>query len=80
MARSAAHAKRDAEARNSFTDAEVARNNPSTKEIIKSECQRLGVKLRVEEIPESNGARIHWVGETPTKTVVLYFHGIDIAP
>lgn len=75
MARSEAHARRDATIRAGLNDIEASRQASPTKDVIASECQRLETAVKIEDVPHSNGARIHWIGNTSPKNVVLYFHG-----
>ena len=79
MSRSTAHSERNKALREGFADIPAAKAaSPPTRDIIAAECQRQGVALKIEDVPDSQGARIHWVGPGGGEDVLLYFHGMII--
>jgi hypothetical protein len=75
--RSPEHKARNDLFRKTRTSPEEARTaRGPTAQIVANECQRLGVQHRVEDIPDSNGARIHWIGDSSPRDVMVYFHGM----
>ncbi|KIV91824.1 hypothetical protein PV10_06321 [Exophiala mesophila] len=46
-----------------------------TREVVASHCQNLGIPVTYEELPDCEGAGIHWIGDRSPKTVMLYIHG-----
>jgi hypothetical protein len=75
--RSPEHKARNDLFRNNRTPPEEVRiAQGPTAEIVKKECERLGVQHRAEDVPDSNGARIHWIGDSSAKDMMIYFHGM----
>ncbi|KAH0828234.1 putative 6-hexanolactone hydrolase [Fonsecaea pedrosoi] len=76
MARSQAHAERNDVIRAGMTSLETALSaTVPTKDTVASETARLGSPVKTEEIPDSEGAKIHWIGDSSAPSVILYFHG-----
>lgn len=73
--RSEAHATRNEQTRTTFTSLEQASFLPPTSATISAQATRANVPHKVEDVPESNGAKIHWLGDSNAKSVLLYFHG-----
>lgn len=79
MPRSAEYEARNAIVRNGFSSAKEARAaSPPTSETIVSTCQKLAVPYKTEDIPESRGAKLYWIGDTTPRDTILYFHGKQI--
>jgi hypothetical protein len=76
MSRSAAHDARNKSYREALGDnsAAIAASIP-TAQRIPTQAKELGVKWEVEDVPDGQGGRIHWVGDRAAKKVILYFHG-----
>ena len=78
MSRSDAHAARNEALRTALGSVAATKEaSLPTKDVVAAECQRLGVALKVEDVADSKGARIHWIGETSPQDVILYFHGTE---
>ena len=78
MSRSEAHDARNQAFRTGLGSPAAAREaSVPTADVVPAECQRLGVQERAEAVPESDGAMIHWIGDTFPENVMLYFHGTD---
>ncbi|OAP56083.1 hypothetical protein AYL99_09262 [Fonsecaea erecta] len=76
MARSQAHEERNQMLRGGMSSLEAALSlTVPTKDTVVSETKRLGQAVRTEDIPDSNGAKIHWIGDSSAPNVILYFHG-----
>ena len=78
MSRSAAHDARNEAFRSGLgsPDARKEARIP-TADVVPAECQRLGIQVKAEEVPDSDGAVIHWIGDSSLENVMLYFHGTD---
>ncbi|KAJ3464875.1 hypothetical protein MRS44_009661 [Fusarium solani] len=77
MARSELHEKRNKTVRDGLSSvAEARAASPSTTQAMTLQCRELGVDLTTEDIPEGQGAKIHWIGDRSPQTVILYFHGL----
>ncbi len=78
MARSEAHATRNATFRTGLSSPAAAREvSIPTRDVVPAECERLGVQTKAEDVPDSEGARIHWIGDSSLENVILYFHGTE---
>ena len=76
MSRSEAHDARNKGFREAYTKPfELASAAVPTAKIVPDEARKLGVDHYVEDIPESQSARLHWLGNREAKKVLLYFHG-----
>jgi hypothetical protein len=76
MSRSAAHDARNEILRKAFVDPAVAfANSIPTATTIEKVCKADGLAWKVEDVPNSSGARVHWVGEREAEKAVLWFHG-----
>ncbi|EXJ82596.1 hypothetical protein A1O3_06409 [Capronia epimyces CBS 606.96] len=76
MSRSAAHDERNTSFREAFrTPFEFASSAAPTAQLVQTETQKLKLEHDVEDIPNSNGARLHWIGDRSAEKVLLYFHG-----
>jgi hypothetical protein len=76
MSRSEAHEARNKGFREAFAKPfDLASVAVPTAKIVPDEAQKLGVDHYVEDIPNSQGARLHWLGNRAAKKVLLYFHG-----
>ena len=76
MSRSADHENRNAAFREAFLKPlEFAAAAPATAEQVRTEAQKLGIEHHVEDIPNSQGAKLHWLGDRTAPKVLLYFHG-----
>ena len=76
MPRSEAHTLRNQHIKASLSDPQAARKAlQPTRDVVLSETERLGTSVRVQNIPSSEGANLHWVGSDVADTVVLYIHG-----
>lgn len=80
MSRSAAHDARNTLVRETYSDVELARKNAiPTATVIPARAEKLGLAHSVDDVPDSDGARIHWVGDRHAQRVILYYHGQSIA-
>ena len=78
MSRSEAYEARNRALRTGLSSPAAAKEaSVPTKDVVPAECQRLGVQVKVEEVPDSEGARIHWIGDSSLENVILYFHGTE---
>lgn len=76
MSRSTAHDARNAALQSTFSSLDGARAQSIPDAIvIPARAKILGLAHCVEDIPESDGAKIHWVGDRSATKVILYFHG-----
>jgi hypothetical protein len=76
MPRSVAHEARNKAFRDASIDNGTTRANATpTAQLIPAQAQELGVKWEVEDVPDGQGGRLHWVGDRAAKKVILYFHG-----
>ena len=81
MARSEAHNQRNAQFREAFLKPwDFANSAPPTGKTIESEAKELGLAHEVDDIPNGQGAKLHWLGNTKPDIVVLYFHGNVVLP
>lgn len=81
MSRSAAHVQRNSQSRALFSSCQRARDVlPTTKATIAARMQALNLQYHVDDIPNSNGAKLHWLGDQSAKKLLLYFHGIPSFP
>ncbi len=76
MSRSEAHDQRNAQFREAFKKPfdfkSVAK---PTSELVQTEAKNLGLAHHVEDIPNSDGAKLHWLGNPEPQKILLYFHG-----
>ena len=78
MSRSAAHDARNEAFRTGLGSPDARREaRIPTADVVPAECQRLGIQVKAEEVPDSDGAVIHWIGDSSLEDVMLYFHGTD---
>lgn len=76
MSRSPAHDARNSQLRLMFGVAGADTPNfESTGVVIAKGCDNLNVAHHVEDIPNSNGAKLHFAGDIKSEKVILYFHG-----
>ncbi|EXJ65787.1 uncharacterized protein A1O5_11028 [Cladophialophora psammophila CBS 110553] len=76
MSRSQAHDERNRVVRGGMSSLEAAMSvSAPTRDIITSECARLGQTVKTEDIPDSEGAKVHWIGDSSAPSAILYFHG-----
>jgi len=76
MSRSAAHDARNKSYREALGDNVSAKAaSIPTAQRIPTQAKELGVEWEVEDVPNGQGGRIHWVGDRGAKQVILYFHG-----
>lgn len=76
MSRSAAHDQRNDAFREVFLKPlEFKATIPVTADQVPAEAQKLGVEHHVEDVPNADGARLHWIGDRAALNVILYFHG-----
>ena len=77
MPRSEAHEARNAAVREGFRSVKDARAaSVPTADAIVSTCETLKVAHKVEDVPDSQGARLHWIGDASPRNTILYFHGM----
>ncbi|KAH7080777.1 Alpha/Beta hydrolase protein [Paraphoma chrysanthemicola] len=67
---------RNAALRQALSSAEAANaaSIPDEK-LVPEQCKDLKLPWQVEEIPDSEGAKLHWIGDRSATNVLLYFHG-----
>ncbi|KAK5044475.1 hypothetical protein LTR84_010756 [Exophiala bonariae] len=76
MSRSAAHDARNQLLRETLSNNEDARKSSvPTGETVRRITSDLGISLKSENIPSSDGARLHFIGQISAEKVLLYFHG-----
>lgn len=76
MPRSDAHFTRNKTVRERLSNLRTSINTlPTTQDVLRAECQRLELPLVVEEVAESSGANVLWVGEKSSENVLFYIHG-----
>ena len=76
MSRSEAHEQRNAQFREAFkAPFNFAATAPPTADIIPQQAKQLELAHTVDDIPNGQGARLHWLGNTKPDKVILYFHG-----
>lgn len=76
MSRSAEHDARNTAFLNAFKSLEAvkAQSIPNAVVIPKT-GGKLGLEHQIDDVPNSDGAKIHWLGDRSAKKVILYFHG-----
>jgi len=75
--RSAEHDARNAALRAALGTNELARAaSQPTGKTVPSQCADIGLAHEAEDVADSNGARIHWLGPRGASKALLYFHGI----
>lgn len=74
-ARSEAHAARNELIRTTFSSLELSTALPPTASTVSDCAKAANVAHGVEDIPGSEGANIHWLGDKSASNVLLYFHG-----
>ncbi|KAJ5958127.1 uncharacterized protein N7479_005277 [Penicillium vulpinum] len=76
MSRSVEHERRNDFYRNVFGDGDEARAvAPPTAKVLDDCCTALKIQHQIEDIPESDGAKLHWLGDRSAANIILYFHG-----
>ena len=76
MSRSAEHDARNNELRKRFSSVDRARAEAApTAKVVPEQAQLLGLPHKIKEIPDSDGAKLHWVGDLAAEKAMLYFHG-----
>jgi len=76
MSRSEAHDQRNAGIKDAFMKPfEFASSTPPTAELVPTEAKNLELAHYVEDVPNSGGARVHWLGNPKPQKILLYFHG-----
>lgn len=73
--RSDAHAARNEQVRNMFASLAEVTGMPPTSTTITGAAQTLKLDHNVENVPESQGAKIHWLGDANAHKLLLYYHG-----
>lgn len=74
--RSAAHEERNKALRAGFASPDAARKaSPPTAATVEAKAKDLKLDHEVEEIPKSDGARVHWLGDRTARKVWVYLHG-----
>lgn len=73
--RSEAHAARNKQTRTLFASLEQAKVLPPTSATITTQATVANVPHKVEDVPQSQGAKMHWLGDLSAQKVWLYFHG-----
>lgn len=78
MSRSAEHHARNTFLRENLSDPEKARKEaPPTADTVKKVTSEMNLPCKVEDVPDSDGAKLHWIGDPAANKVLLYFHGED---
>jgi hypothetical protein len=77
-ARSDAHTVRNEQIRTLFQNLDNAKGLPSTSEVVNRQGEALEIAVHVENVPSAKKAKIHWLGDTTAKEVLLYFHGTNV--
>lgn len=76
MSRSAEHDGRNAALRQMFATTQLARDaSQPTGATVPAECEKLNLPWAVEDIADSEGGKLHWLGDRKAENVLLYFHG-----
>jgi hypothetical protein len=76
MSRSTAHDLRNDAFREGFASPEKAKELAlPTGRVIEDHAKARKVEHHDEEVPNSDGARLHWLGDRSADKVILYFHG-----
>lgn len=71
----------DHEARNQFLRDTLGNNDAARKaavptaDTVKKVANELALSLKSEDIKNSDGGRLHFIGDTSAQKVLLYFHG-----
>lgn len=74
--RSAAHEERNKALRAGFASPDAARKaSLPTATTVEARAKDLKLDHEVEEVPNSDGARVHWLGDRTAKKVWVYLHG-----
>lgn len=77
MSRSTEHDARNAAFLTTFSSCDVSRAQSTPNSIIiPKQAKLLGLVHNVEDVPDSDGAKIHWLGDRSSRKVILYFHGM----
>jgi hypothetical protein len=76
MSRSTAYDLRNDAFREGFASLEKAKEIAlPTGRVIEDHAKARKVEHHAEEVPNSDGARLHWLGDRSADKVILYFHG-----
>ncbi|KAK5044463.1 hypothetical protein LTR84_010744 [Exophiala bonariae] len=76
MSRSEAHEARNTTLREVFSNRDTAKAGATADAIvIPNRARLLALSHEVQDVPNSDGAKIHWIGGTAADKVILYFHG-----
>lgn len=76
MGRSPEHDARNAALQTRFSDLNVARAEAVPDEItIPARAKILNLTHETQNLPNSEGAVIHWLGDKSAEKVIVYFHG-----
>jgi len=76
MSRSAEHDARNDALRSQFSSLDGARAQAiPDAEVFPKRAKILGLAHEVQDVPNSDGAKIHWIGDRSSKKVILYYHG-----
>jgi hypothetical protein len=76
MGRSPEHDSRNAALQSRFSDLNVARAEVVPDAItIPARAKLLNLKHETQDLPNSEGAVIHWLGDKSANKVIVYFHG-----
>lgn len=76
MSRSISHDQRNIAFREAFFSAEHAKKRAQkTSVVVEARAKDLGLEHQVEAVPDSRGAKLHWLGDRGSEKVILYFHG-----
>ncbi|CAK1360897.1 unnamed protein product [Cercospora beticola] len=74
--RSAEHDARNSALKTALGTTELARAaSQPTATTVPSRCNEIGLSWEVQDLADSHGARIYWLGARTAPTVLLYFHG-----
>lgn len=76
MSRSAEHDARNTAFRASFQSPDTVRAAiPPPFRTIEACCKKLDRPWHVDDLPNCEGGKIHWMGNRTRRNVILYFHG-----
>ena len=76
MSRSPEHDARNFALQARFSNLDNARAGAIPDAItIPNRAKLLGLQHEVQDVPESEGARIHWLGDKSADKVIVYYHG-----
>jgi len=76
MSRSADHDARNSLFRQTLGSKEAVKSSAvPTGTVIETRAKALNVDHHVEAVPNSDGAKLHFVGDSKANKLILYFHG-----